>query len=229
MQENEKKSFILYHDQFSELEFLNMEERGEIITAIFQYSGKGITPDFTDRSLLLVFKRFKDTLDRDLIKYEKKCEINRENGKKGGRPKSETNPRKPIAFFKNPTEPNGTQQNPDQTEKSRYMIPDTCNMINDTCNMIPEINNKEQQPTKTPYGLYNNVFLTSEELEKIKKDFPTEWKDRIEKVSTWYNDKGHICTNGAEQVRNWKMRGIKKYEKDDNRESESELFEQYKI
>lgn len=204
MAKNEKKSFILYHDQFTELEYLSMEERGEMITAIFQYSEMGIIPDFIDRSLLLIFKRFKETLDRDFIKYEKRCEINRENGKKGGRPKSETNPKKPIGSSKNPTEPNKTQHYPSQTEKTRYMISDTCNMINDTCNMISE-NNIDENPTKEPYGLHRNVLLTDEELEKLKCDFPSDWKDRIEEVSLWYHGKGLICTNGAEKASEWKM------------------------
>lgn len=217
MAENEKKSFILYYDQFSELEFLNMEERGEMITAVFQYAQDGIIPDFKDRSLSLVFKRFKDTLDRDLTKYRSMCEIRRVNGKKGGRPKTENNLKKPNGFSKNLTEPKKA---------------DICNMTTDNCNMLPVNYNIPAVSEIKTYGLYNNIQLSENDLELLKKEFPTDWSDRIESVSSWYHNKGLNCTNGAAQVRNWKMRGAKtngKYGKDDNQENELEIFEQYNI
>lgn len=221
MAENEKKSFILYYDQFSELEFLNMEERGEMISAIFRYSTENVIPEFDSRSMALIFKRFRDTLDRDRIKWENKCKVNKENGSKGGRPKTQNNPTKPNGFSENPTEPKHNPKNP---------IYDTCNMTYDTCNVISD--NIKEEPIKNRYGLHNNVLLTDEELNALKHDFPAEWDNRIESVSLWYHNKGLDCTNGAEQIRNWKMRGAKtngKYGKDVNQENELEIFEQYNI
>ena len=90
---------------------------------------------------------------------------------------------------------------------------------------------KKESPPKT-YGSYNNIQLSVNDIELLKKEFPTDWSDRIESVSSWYHNKGLSCTNGAAQVRNWKMRGAKtngKYGKDDNQEHELEIFEQYNI
>lgn len=82
----EKDTFLMrgaYRRQFAKL---SMEERGQLITAILDYeSGE----DVGELSPLveLAFSFIKDDLDYNAERYEKKCETNRQNGAKGGRPK----------------------------------------------------------------------------------------------------------------------------------------------
>ena len=83
---NEKKSFVLYNSYYTQLELLTMEERGELITAIFLYEKTGTYPDLS-RVVNMAFSYIKDALDRDREAYEERCRKNSENGKKGGRPR----------------------------------------------------------------------------------------------------------------------------------------------
>jgi len=80
-----KSSFVLYTDYWQHLELLTTGERGELITAIFDYIRTGELPKL-DGGSRMAFSFIRAQLDRDTEKYEAICERNRSNGGKGGRP-----------------------------------------------------------------------------------------------------------------------------------------------
>ena len=82
---DEKKSFILYDDNFITLEDLSNEEIGVVFREIINYR-KGNQVELKG-SLLVIFKIFKNQILRDEEKYKKVCIARSEAGKKGGRPK----------------------------------------------------------------------------------------------------------------------------------------------
>ncbi len=83
----ERKSFVLYHSYAAALEMLSMEERGQLITAIFAHETDMKEPQSMSDSVRMAFAFISDTLTRDSEAYEEKCRKNAENGKKGGRPR----------------------------------------------------------------------------------------------------------------------------------------------
>lgn len=105
MPKNEAKSFILYHSFWSIFALLSMEQRGELVTAIFEYERLGHLATELSPILEIAFAGIKDTLQRDREAYAEKCEKNAENGKKGGRPRkaeaTDTAP-KTERFFEKP-------------------------------------------------------------------------------------------------------------------------------
>ena len=80
-----KKGFILHLDSLSVLDILTDEQAGKLFKAIRNYN-LGDEPDL-DLSLSIAFLPFKNQFQRDSEKYERTCERNTENGKKGGRPR----------------------------------------------------------------------------------------------------------------------------------------------
>lgn len=95
-----KKSFILYADQRGIFDKLSDEQAGKLIKHIYSYvNDENPEGDFVTE---LAFESIKTQLKRDLKKYERYIEKQRENGKKGGRPK---NPKKPKPLSENPAEP----------------------------------------------------------------------------------------------------------------------------
>ena len=82
-------SFILYQSYKNQFSLLSMEQRGQLITAIFNYNETSEAGLELDPLCAMAFSFIKDTLDRDTRSYEERCEKNRENGKKGGRPKKD--------------------------------------------------------------------------------------------------------------------------------------------
>lgn len=98
-----KKSFLLHIDSLDVIEELSGDQTKELILAFRDYN-IGLEPKLSGL-MKAVFINFKNQFDRDLKKYEKTVERNKNNGSKGGRPKNPTEPKKPSGLIVNPTEP----------------------------------------------------------------------------------------------------------------------------
>ena len=97
----QKSSFLIYHEYREPLKLLTDEQRGRLLMALIDYSESGVVPEL-DGISMMAFSFIQSQMDRDSKKYENRCSSNRENGKKGGRPKkendSEENPKNPLGF-----------------------------------------------------------------------------------------------------------------------------------
>lgn len=67
---------------------------------------------------------------------------------------------------------------------------------------------KEISPTRHKYGEYQNVLLSDEDLEKLKKEF-LDWSDRIEHLSAYMASTGKSYKNHLATIRNWARRDSK--------------------
>lgn len=82
----DKNSFLIYLDYEEQFNLLNNEEVGQLMRAIIKYEKTKEIPQL-EGMLKMAFSFIKTQLDRDREKYNKKCEKNKENGAKGGRPR----------------------------------------------------------------------------------------------------------------------------------------------
>ena len=73
-----KDSFIVYHDIMEVISELSDEDVGRLFRGIVEYSAEQKEPKFTG-VLKFVFIPIKQQLDRNVEKYEKRCEKNRQN------------------------------------------------------------------------------------------------------------------------------------------------------
>ena len=123
---SDKKSFVFYTEYREHLEMLPPEQIGELMLALIDYQETGEVPDLPKGSALaMCFSFIKKRMDKDNIKYEEKCERNRSNGKKGGRPTNQTviseteeNPNKPNGFSENQTVISETEKKPTEPRKA---------------------------------------------------------------------------------------------------------------
>ncbi len=91
-----KKAFYIHENHYEQLQTLNDRQAGRLFRALFEYHRTGLEPEYLDPLTQIVFITLRQTLDQDRITYDRRVEANRENGKKGGRPrknKSETVPK----------------------------------------------------------------------------------------------------------------------------------------
>ena len=68
---------------------------------------------------------------------------------------------------------------------------------------------KKDKPSKSPrhkYGNYKNVFLSDEDLEKLKTEFPKDYEERIERLSEYKASTGKSYKNDLATIRNWARR-----------------------
>jgi hypothetical protein len=93
-----KKNVIVYTDWISTFELLSDDEAGKLIKHFFRYVNDQ-DPQPPDRLIEILFEPIKTTLKRDLNKWEVRAERARENGLRGGRPKTENNPEEPTRLF----------------------------------------------------------------------------------------------------------------------------------
>lgn len=84
----DKNSFLIYLDYEEQFNLLSNEEIGILIKSIMKYEKTREVPQL-EGILKMAFSFIKTQLDRDREKYQAKCEKNKENGRRGGRPKQE--------------------------------------------------------------------------------------------------------------------------------------------
>jgi hypothetical protein len=65
-----------------------------------------------------------------------------------------------------------------------------------------EKNSIDKNNIRHKYGEYQNVLLSDEDMEKLKTEFP-DWKERIERVSTYCASTGKSYKNYLATIRNW--------------------------
>lgn len=80
------QSIVMYSAYSTYFGLLSVEERGRLITAIFDYSFEGKACSDLSPAANMAFMFIKDQVDRDREKYEKVCDQRRKNGALGGRP-----------------------------------------------------------------------------------------------------------------------------------------------
>lgn len=98
----DKNSFVLYKDIIHTVRKMPKEKVAELFLHILAYVNDE-DPVTDDVIIELTFEPIKQSLKRDLKKYEKVIERNRNNGKLGGRPTKE--PKKPTGLNRNPKNP----------------------------------------------------------------------------------------------------------------------------
>ena len=84
----DKSSFLMYLDYEEQFTLLSDAEIGQLMRAIMKYEKTRELSEL-DGMVKMAFSFIKTQLDRDREKYESKCEKNKLNGKRGGRPKKE--------------------------------------------------------------------------------------------------------------------------------------------
>lgn len=80
----DKKAFLLYHDNFEIIEELSDEQAGKLLKAMFDFSVNGVDFSTDDGMLRIVWKQMKNTLSRDIEKYEKASEEKSRKARLGG-------------------------------------------------------------------------------------------------------------------------------------------------
>ena len=114
--------FPLFYDQRDLLQELSSDEVKRLLMALFDFFEYGVVFEDEDRSMRFAFRELRKSAENCANNYKKRCETNRLNGAKGGRPKTEETSmeqeerEKTEENRKNPTKPNETEK----TQKTQY-------------------------------------------------------------------------------------------------------------
>lgn len=90
---------------------------------------------------------------------------------------------------------------------------------------------KDKNNIRHKYGQYTNVLLSDEEMEKLKEEFPTDYRDRIERVSEYCASTGKSYKNYLATIRNWAKKDrttrkdiVPEYNEDSNPQFDEERY-----
>lgn len=88
------------------------------------------------------------------------------------------------------------------------------NLVNSNLGNEPQLSTKQQstnkpttkeskRETRHKYGEYQNVLLSDSDMEKLKTEFPTDWEEKIENLSSYMESHGKSYKNHLATIRNW--------------------------
>ena len=90
MGDNRKDSFVLYTKYLTQVEKLDIEQRGILFTAILRYAAGESIPNM-DSVTEMLWSIIEDQLQIDFEKYQKTCNARKEAGSRGGKARSKQN------------------------------------------------------------------------------------------------------------------------------------------
>jgi hypothetical protein len=186
---DERKAFSFYRSYYEASKDLpTKEDQADFLMAICSYIFDGVEPEITGVASAM-FKLAKPNLETS-IKRANAGQIGGSSNKKENKVKANDKQNE-----------SKTEANDKQSESQAEAINDY--MINDYMINEKEKINKKEKPAKHQHGKYKNVLLSDDELEELKKEFPVDWQERIERVSEYCASKGRAYKNYLATIRAW--------------------------
>ena len=100
----------------------------------------------------------------------------------------------------NGLKPKGSQK--EANEKPKGSQSETRAIGNENENINENINVNSNKTIKHKYGIYNNVLLSDDDLEKLKAEFP-DYIERIERLSEYIASSGKSYKSHLATIRSW--------------------------
>jgi hypothetical protein len=241
-------ALLVYHTYKSAIDMMPDEDAGKLLKSILAYSidGQDHIPDSGIAAVLYCLMR--QNVDENEEEYQRTCTRNAANGSKGGRPKKENNPEKPVGYLENPENPVGFYDNPQEPnhnpKKPNININKNINIdkdisISNDIDILEDIGDSDESPTPPPkedkpkkekpvrhkYGSYGNVLLSDEDYNKLMQEFPTDYNERIERLSEYIASKGAKYKDHLATIRSWARRDDDKVRGSPKRSSGNELLD----
>ena len=193
-------NFVLYADSLDILDLMSNDQIAQLFLTIRDYVLGRDIPEL-DQVTSIAFLPIKNQLDRDAKKYEAKCLVNAQNGKKGGRPPKGTgkdgNRENPVGFEE-------TQQNQTEAKKPQSQSQEQSQSNNNPNNLcIGDKSPKKRASRFTPPSVEEVRAYCFERGNNVDP----------ERFVDFYESKG--WTVGKNRMRDWKA-AVRNWERTNN-------------
>ena len=196
------KALILLHDFGDIINMLSDSEAGQIIKAVFDYEINLKEPEFSDRTMKVVFFEIKRFLDTNRENYEKICRSRSESAKKRWEKYSSDNDDTNICNCIQKDAFTGKAKTKDITKaKTEVKVKDKDNVKANTEQTVLQ-NESDIHTDKKAYGLFKNVYLTDEEYNLVKTTL-TEGERRLDSFSAYMKSSGKSYNDHYARLINW--------------------------
>lgn len=190
-----KNRFVMYTEYIDQIGMLTDEEAGQLLKAVLEYAKDGEVPNIENRMVGLTFSFIMAQMDRDNEKYEAAIERKKEAGRQGGLAKASKSKQNLAEPSKDLADVSRGKQNLDDNVDVDVYVDD-----------YEKENVKKKKPARHKYGQYDNVLLTDDDLENLKKEFPTDYQERIDTLSAYMRSTGKAYKDHLATIRNWARR-----------------------
>ena len=195
-------NFVLYADSLEILDLMSNDQIAQLFLTIRDYVLGRDIPEL-DQVTSIAFLPIKNQLDRDAKKYEAKCLVNAQNGKKGGRPPKGTgkdgNRENPVGFEE--TQPIQTEAKKPQSQSQSQEQSQSNNNPNNLC--IGDKSPKKRASRFTPPSVEEVRAYCFERGNNVDP----------ERFVDFYESKG--WTVGKNRMRDWKA-AVRNWERTNN-------------
>ena len=200
MAKKEKRDVLIPHKFLSIFETLvkqgKAEQAAQLTIAIIKYDMTEEEPTFTDPGVAFVWESvIKPQLEENKQKYKAVSKARSEAV--GTRYNNATNATNEYKCS------NSNQMDDENTFATDIDVDIDIDVDNDCDIGLKEKINKKEKAVKHKHGQYNNVLLSDEELKKLKDEFPSDWQERIERVSEYCASKGKTYKDYLATIRSW--------------------------
>lgn len=207
MAKKEKRDVLIPHKFLSIFETLAKQGKDkqatELIIAIIRFDMTGEEPIINDDGVAFVWESvIKPQLEENIQKYK---DVSKARSEAVGNRYKQDNT--------NATNEYNCSNSNQMNDKNTIVTDIDIDVDIDNDSELKEKINKKEKPQKHKHGQYQNVLLSDDELEKLKTEFPSDWQERIERVSEYCASKGATYKNYLATIRNWAKRDIKNKEK----------------
>ena len=182
-----KESMVIPRSLLTATNRLSMTEKGEVLDAIMRYGFDGEEYSGDSVVVAMIFDLTKPYIDENNKRYDAVVERNRNNGKKGGRPKSTKNPEKPnktqknpVGYFGNPEKPNKTQKNPDEPRRTQTNLDTDTDTDTDTGSIISSRTNVLEDAEIVTENISIAGKNKKSAREKIETAQEVTWRDSFD-------------------------------------------------
>ena len=216
-------SFILHAHYEKQLKMLNMEQRGLLITALFDYQITNKVPEIEDSVVQMAFSFIAEQMDYDRSVYEKKCEQNRNSANKrwsaskscsenNGSMRTHPNACEPMPSdaklcLSNSNSNSNSNSDSDSNSDSNSDCESDRTEADAPCGAGTRARAKNKKTEeKKFYGQYGNVRLSDSEMLSLRAEFP-DLDRRIERLSEYIASVGDRYKSHAATIRAWSKNG----------------------
>lgn len=193
-----KPGVMFYFDIRPCIKRLTLEEKGQLFEAILDYGEYGAIPE-VDGAVGVAWDFIQQRLDRDTWRYDEKVEQTK------------------YAVVVREAKKKGIQLPPfekwrilSDEERERLLSDDNERYPTSTSTSTSTLTSKgskerraDKPPTRHKYGSYKNVLFTDEEYAKLQAEYPTDYSERIERLSEYIASTGKSYKSHLATIRSW--------------------------
>ena len=202
----ETKSMLIMCDDYEMYDYLSDEDAGKVFKALMHKYGADEDP--RDGSMTAFAAFAFDVLSKQIDRSGKKYKAKVEAGKAGGEKSGEVRSKREADTKQNEAD---TKQNEADVKQNELPNPNpnpnpiSPSEIIDIC-ADAQPTTKPAKPVRHKYGQYQNVLLSDEDMAKLQAECPTDWQERIERLSEYMASKGAKYKDHLATIRAWKRK-----------------------